>query len=91
MIPQRLPSDEVMTDMGKYLRSFIDAAFQVQVGAVTVQIPSNPPDDYMRDLATILEQIYKNEAPNPINYKIPYSGELAAFVRELLNAIEQMR
>ena len=91
MIPQRLPNDEVMTDMGKYLRSFIDAAFQVQVGAVTVQLPSNPPDDYMRDLATILEQIHKSETPNPINYKIPYDGELRAFVSELINAIEQMR
>lgn len=91
MIPQRLPNEEVITDMGKYLRSFIDAAFQVQVGAVTVQIPSNPPDDYMRELATVLEQIYKNETPNPINYKIPYNGELRAFVSELINAIETMR
>ena len=91
MIPQRLPNDEVMTDMGRYLRSLIDAAFQIQVGAVTVQIPSNPPDDYMRDLATVLEQIHKNETPNPLNYQIPYDGELNSFIKDLLNAIELLR
>jgi len=91
MIPQRLPNDQVMTDMGRYLRSLIDAAFQIQVGAVTVQIPSNPPDDYMRDLATVLEQIHKNETPNPLNYQIPYDGELNSFIKDLLNAIELLR
>lgn len=89
-IPQRLPSEVIGTQFGDELQQLVNAATLIRVGQVTVQIPSTS-DAYLESVIKVLEQVRKGEQANPLDYKIPYSGELAAFMRELLNAIEQMR
>lgn len=92
-IPQRLPNEVVGTKMGRFTQELINAATQLRAGNSLVQIPKSSPlnEQFLDDLTKVLDQIKNSEPVNPLNYKIPFSGEMGAFYREFLDAIEQMR